>query len=337
MATSDDKLKLLASTGDGAEIDGNARVRVLLAGVEKGIRRAIDFIGGANVTIGVVEDADDEVLQVTIAAVAGALGAVTDEQVGAAASATNYTPTGSHVEGHLAGIDTAIGTKQASSAKTTALAALTWAADKLPYFTSASAVATTTFTAFGRTLAALADAAAARTALALGALAVKDTIATGDIDANAVTLAKLQALGANKLLGAITAGDPVEVDCTAAGRALIDDASAATQRATLGVDIEEIDWLIETPTAKTYAMVGKAKYAGTINSLYRKTSAGSITAKVQINGVDVTGLTALSCTTTAQEASAAGANTVVAGDRITLVLSAASSPADLELTLKITR
>lgn len=32
-----------------------------------------------------------------------------DEDVGAAASATNYTPTGSTVEGHLAGIDTAIG------------------------------------------------------------------------------------------------------------------------------------------------------------------------------------------------------------------------------------
>lgn len=32
-----------------------------------------------------------------------------DESIAAAATATNYTPTASNVEGHLAGIDTALG------------------------------------------------------------------------------------------------------------------------------------------------------------------------------------------------------------------------------------
>jgi hypothetical protein len=53
----------------------------------------------------------------------------------------------------------------ARPAATEALAALTPAADRLPYFTGADAAALATFTAFGRTLAALADAAAGRTAL----------------------------------------------------------------------------------------------------------------------------------------------------------------------------
>lgn len=41
--------------------------------------------------------------------------------------------------------------------------------------------------------------------------------------------------GANTLLGAVTAGAVGEITCTAAGRALIDDADAAAQRTTLGL------------------------------------------------------------------------------------------------------
>jgi len=82
-----------------------------------------------------------------------------------------------------------------------------------------------------------ANVATARSTLGLGALATKATIATGDIDAAAVTYAKIQNVSAtDKLLGRVTAraGDIEEIPLTAAGRALIDDADAAAQRATLG-------------------------------------------------------------------------------------------------------
>lgn len=68
----------------------------------------------------------------------------------------------------------------------TAIGALTPAADRLPYYTSASAAALATFTAFGRSLVAAADAAAARTVLALGGSATLNvgttagTVAAGD-------------------------------------------------------------------------------------------------------------------------------------------------------------
>lgn len=53
-----------------------------------------------------------------------------------------------------------IGTNvQAFDAKLSALVALTWAADKVPYFTSASALATTNFTASGRDIVSMAIAA----------------------------------------------------------------------------------------------------------------------------------------------------------------------------------
>lgn len=95
-------------------------------------------------------------------------------------------------------------------------------------------------TAAGRALIDDADASAQRTTLGLGGLAVKTTVATGDIDADAVTYAKIQNVSAtDKVLGRSTAGsgDVEEIACTSAGRALIDDADASAQRTTLGLAI----------------------------------------------------------------------------------------------------
>lgn len=61
---------------------------------------------------------------------------------------------------------------------------------------------------------------------------------TLNINNDAITYAKMQNVSAtDKLLGRSTAGagDVEEITCTAAGRALIDDADAAAQRATLGL------------------------------------------------------------------------------------------------------
>jgi len=60
------------------------------------------------------------------------------------------------------------------------------------------------------------------------------------VDAGAITYAKIQDVSAtDKLLGRSTAGsgDVEEITCTAAGRALLDDADAAAQRTTLGLAI----------------------------------------------------------------------------------------------------
>jgi hypothetical protein len=76
-----------------------------------------------------------------------------------------------------------------------------------------------------------------KTILGLLALAYKNTVANADIDNDAVTYAKMQNVSAtDKLLGRSTAGagDVEEIACTAAGRAVLDDADATSQRATLG-------------------------------------------------------------------------------------------------------
>lgn len=72
-----------------------------------------------------------------------------------------------------------------------------------------------------------------------GDITVSASGATWTIDNQAVTYAKIQNVSAtDRLLGRSTAGAGVveEITCTSAGRALLDDADAAAQRSTLGLD-----------------------------------------------------------------------------------------------------
>jgi len=181
--------------------------------------------------------------------------------------AATYTSTATVPYSDLASIPAAID----------ALDGLTPAANRFPYFTSSSAAALGTVSAFGLTLVDDVDAIAARTTLGLGTLATQNgtfsgtfngsfsgtfsgtssgtntgnqtIILTGDVTGSgtgsfaatiandAVTYAKMQNVSAtDTILGRSTAGagNVEEIPCTAAGRALLDDANAAAQRVTLG-------------------------------------------------------------------------------------------------------
>jgi hypothetical protein len=62
-------------------------------------------------------------------------------------------------------------------------------------------------------------------------------VGTSNLDTNSVTLPKLAQVATNTLLGRSTAGtgNVEAITCTAAGRALLDDALASDQRTTLGL------------------------------------------------------------------------------------------------------
>lgn len=88
----------------------------------------------------------------------------------------------------------------------------------------------------------------------------------------------------------------------------------------------------------TYTYTLSAPGAGTVDSLTYKTGNGSFTANVRINGTSVTGLSAVSVTSsTKATTNGTAANTFVAGDTIDVVVTnATSSPTDVAMSLRVT-
>lgn len=70
-----------------------------------------------------------------------------------------------------------------------------------------------------------------------GAVWAASKVQTSMLEDDSVTLAKMQEIATDRLIGRSTAGtgNPEQITCTAAGRALLDDADAAAQRTTLGL------------------------------------------------------------------------------------------------------
>ena len=88
------------------------------------------------------------------------------------------------------------------------------------------------------------------------------------------------------------------------------------------------------PTATTIPLISSSAYAFLIGGLRNlKVSGGSLTVSIQINGVDVAGLSGLSVTTTPQDPAATEANAINVGDRMTIVVANVIGAADLEFTM----
>jgi hypothetical protein len=90
----------------------------------------------------------------------------------------------------------------------------------------------------------------------LNGVEVSNNITAGDLDD--ITLAQMADLAQDKILGRATAstGIPEAIGCTAAGRALLDDASATAQIATLGLDADLATFAL--PANTTISAAGAA-------------------------------------------------------------------------------
>lgn len=91
----------------------------------------------------------------------------------------------------------------------------------------------------------------------------------------------------------------------------------------------------KAPVADTIPVVPSSAYAFTILGLLGlKVSSGSLRLSIQINDVDVQGLSNISVTDQAQNINATGANAVAVGDRVTVVISNVLAASLLEFTMK---
>ncbi len=217
---------------------------------------------------------------------------------------TVITPTGTelnYVDGVTSAIQTQLDNKQPLDGELTALAGLTSAADKVPYFTGSGTAAVADFTSFGRSLVDDANASAARTTLGV-------VIGT-DVQAYDAELAALAGLtsASNKLPYFTGSGTAAVTDLTSFGRTLIDDADASAARTTLGVvigtDVQAYDAQLAdiaglTPTDNNF-IVGNGTNFVAESGATARTSLGLGTIATQdannvtISGGSITGITDL--------------------------------------------
>lgn len=171
----------------------------------------------------------------------------------------------------------------------------------------------------------------------LGTLAFLNELADGSL-----TLAKIEDMAPGKMLG-LAAGDPsgppqqIPPDAISTILDAASDPFARTSVLPASPKVDQIDFFVPVPTNSTVTLRLNAKYAYTVDNMSIKTTSGTITAALQIDGVSVTSISAVAVTSTEQTATATGANTASAGTTLNLVLTSNSSAANLSGSIQITK
>ena len=98
-----------------------------------------------------------------------------------------------------------------------------------------------------------------------------------------------------------------------------------------------IQFLLPVGANDTYTMQQSAQFGFTIDETYYQTTSGTILGQVQIGGVAVTGMVALSFTSTEGSATATDNRVVSVGDKVTLLTASASSATMVSIILHCTR
>lgn len=91
-----------------------------------------------------------------------------------------------------------------------------------------------------------------------------------------------------------------------------------------------------TVATGTYVCVLKLRRAVTINNLVHKLASGTANVSVQIDGVNVTGLSSVSVTSTEATTAATAANSAAEGTTISFIVNSGTSPVGLSFQIEMT-
>jgi hypothetical protein len=158
-------------------------------------------------------------------------------------------------------------------------------------------------------------------------------------DADLAAIAALTS-AANKGFMFSGPGTATTYDLTSAGLALLDDANAAAQRATLSAagftQTDFISGIIKTGANSDFRIVEKLPFAATITEITAKSSSGTITLTWKINTTAITtGVN--SVTSTQSSVTPSAANVAAANDALVATGSSNSSAVDISFTVKFTK
>ena len=154
---------------------------------------------------------------------------------------------------------------------------------------------------------------------------------TGNLTLASLTASTLVYLNASKKLVSLAAGSDGQVLQLASGLpAWVDKFKDMVEN----ISFQDSNTGI---SAQTYVIELYAAYAYTINTLKIIAGAGTCTAALKINGTDVTGISAVSVSTSIATGTASAANTVAVGDKVTLVITSPSGLNNLQASIKTTR
>lgn len=123
-------------------------------------------------------------------------------------------------------------------------------------------------------------------------------------------------------------GDTADKKITAANARAYMSANSAAKAQTAS-----FSGLIPTPVNGTYVLILEASFAGTIKRTVTECTSGTASARFRVNSTDV-GTTANSVSTTKQSQTHTTANSFLAGDKIAIVISSASSCQNLAFTVE---
>ncbi len=153
-------------------------------------------------------------------------------------------------------------------------------------------------------------------------------VGTSQLASDAVTYDKIQdTTSTDVILGRVTSGGGTieQIACTAAGRALLDDADAAAQRSTLALgDLATADgtWTDGSSFAGTSSGVNTGDQTITLTGAVTGTGTGSFATTLASNIVGATNIQSSAVTTAKLNNSAVSSNKL--GDQSTCIVSAAS-------------